>query len=58
MPVQNVHFYNGFLACNKNSWKQVRIPRIFPGGGADPEAMYNLCLILKIMLQKSCLSTT
>jgi hypothetical protein len=23
------------------------------GGGADPDAMYNLCLILKIMLQKS-----
>jgi hypothetical protein len=24
------------------------------GGGADPEAVYNLCLILNIMLQKSC----
>jgi hypothetical protein len=24
------------------------------GGGADPEAIYNLCLILKTMLQKSC----
>jgi hypothetical protein len=24
------------------------------GGGADPEAIYNLCLILKIMLWKSC----
>jgi hypothetical protein len=30
-------------------------PRIFLwGGGADPGALYNLCLILKIMLQKSC----
>jgi hypothetical protein len=24
------------------------------GGGADPEAIYNICLILKIMLQNSC----
>jgi hypothetical protein len=23
-------------------------------GGTDPETIYNLCLILKIMLQKSC----
>jgi hypothetical protein len=29
-------------------------PELLPGGGgADPEAMYNICLILKIMLQKS-----
>jgi hypothetical protein len=29
--------------------------RIFPWGrGADPEAVYNLCLILKIVLWKSC----
>jgi hypothetical protein len=26
----------------------------FGGVGADPEAEYNLCLILKIKLQKSC----
>jgi hypothetical protein len=26
----------------------------FSLGGAGPEAIYNLCLILKIMLQKSC----
>jgi hypothetical protein len=25
-------------------------PEFFIGGGADPEAIYNLCLILKIML--------
>jgi hypothetical protein len=23
-------------------------------GGTDPEAIYNICLILKVMLQKSC----
>jgi hypothetical protein len=39
-----------------------RAPIIFHSGGerglvavADPEAIYNLCLILKIMLQKLCL---
>jgi len=29
-------------------------PRIFLLVWADPEAVYNLCLILKIMLRKSC----
>jgi hypothetical protein len=30
-------------------------PEFATGGeGADPEAVHNLCLILKIMLQKSC----
>jgi hypothetical protein len=31
-------------------------PEFFVGGrgGADPEAIYNLYLILKIILQKSC----
>jgi hypothetical protein len=24
------------------------------GGGADPDAIHNLCLILKVMLEKSC----
>jgi hypothetical protein len=30
-------------------------PRIFPWGrGRDPQAVYNLCLILKILLYESC----
>jgi hypothetical protein len=35
----------------------IRTPTIFlggGGGGADPEATYNLYLILKIILQKTC----
>jgi hypothetical protein len=28
------------------------------GGGADPEAIYNLCLILKIMLQNHVVNIT
>jgi hypothetical protein len=33
-------------------------PELFLGGwGADPEALYNLCLILKIMLQNHVVSS-
>jgi hypothetical protein len=36
-------------------------PRIFPwrrGGGADPKAINNLCVILKIMFKNHVVSTT
>jgi hypothetical protein len=35
-----------------------RATRKFPWGRADPEAIYNVCLILKIMLQNHVLSKT
>jgi hypothetical protein len=41
----------------KNTFKQVRTQDFSlwgEGGGANPEAICNLCLILKIMLYKSC----
>jgi hypothetical protein len=33
---------------------QARTQNFFFGGGGGPGAIYNLCTILKIMLQKSC----
>jgi hypothetical protein len=43
------------IGSNMNCSGHKRIQN-FPlgGGGADPGAIYNLCLILKAMLRKSC----
>jgi hypothetical protein len=44
--VQSVHFYIPINSTNADAHPELFIG----GGGADPEAMYNLCSILKIML--------
>ena len=48
-----------FQPCTQNFALSRRVPRIFHwGAGADPEAICNLCFILKIMLQNLIINIT